>query len=275
MPEESTAPDLVELVRKQLDAVNRGDADALATFAATDVVYDTSPSGFGVYEGQEAVGAFVEGYWGLFDELRFELEEVVDLGNGVTFSVNRQHARPVGSTALVQTREAHVTEWAEGKVKRVTVYIDVDEARAAAERLAEERGQAMSESLDLVRSIYGAWERGEFDSADWAHPEIEYVSADGPDPGSWTGLAEMAANFRAWLGLWEEFRLTADEYRQFGAENVIVLDHYSGRGKTSGLDLGQIQASGAWVFDIRHGKVTRMIRYMDRDNALADLGLAE
>jgi ketosteroid isomerase-like protein len=139
MPEESTAPDLVELVRKQLDAVNRGDADALATFAATDVVYDTSPSGFGVYEGQEAVGAFVEGYWGLFDELRFELEEVVDLGNGVTFSVNRQHARPVGSTALVQTREAHVTEWAEGKVKRVTVYIDVDEARAAAERLAEEQ----------------------------------------------------------------------------------------------------------------------------------------
>jgi hypothetical protein len=29
--------------------------------------------------------------------------------------------------------------WAEGRVKRVTVYIDVDEARAAAERLAEER----------------------------------------------------------------------------------------------------------------------------------------
>ena len=72
----------------------------------------------------------------------------------------------------------------------------------------------MSENLDLVRSIYADWERGEFDSADWAHPEIEYVSADGPDPGAWTGLAEMAENFRGWLGLWEEFRLTADEYRQ-------------------------------------------------------------
>jgi ketosteroid isomerase-like protein len=140
MPEESTTPDLVELVRKQLDAASRGDAAALATFVAPDVVYDTSPSGFGIYEGQEAVGTFIEGYWGLFDELRFELEEVVDLGNGVTFAVNRQHARPVGSTAHVQTREAHITEWAEGKIKRVTVYIDVDEARAAAERLAEERG---------------------------------------------------------------------------------------------------------------------------------------
>jgi hypothetical protein len=28
----------------------------------------------------------------------------------------------------------------EGRVVRVTVYIDIDEARAAAERLAEERG---------------------------------------------------------------------------------------------------------------------------------------
>ena len=133
----------------------------------------------------------------------------------------------------------------------------------------------MSENLDLVRSIYGDWERGEFDSAEWAHPEIEYVLADGPDAGAWRGLAEMAENFRATLGLWKGFRLTADEYRQFGAENVIVLDHLSGRGKTSGLDLGRIQAGGAWIFHIREGKVTRMIRYMNRDRALADLGLEE
>ena len=96
----------------------------------------------------------------------------------------------------------------------------------------------MSENLDLVRSIYAAWERGEFDSADWAHPEIEYVSADGPDPGAWTGPAEMAENFRAWLGLWQEFRLTADEYRQFGTENVIVLDHVSGPAKRAGWTSG-------------------------------------
>ena len=139
MPEEPTTPDLAELARQQIEAVNRRDADALVSFARADVVYDTSPSGMGTYEGHAAVRAFIQGYWELFEELSFELEELLDLGNGVTFSVNRQHARPVGSTAYVQTREAHVTEWVDGTIARVTVYNDIDDGRASAERLAASR----------------------------------------------------------------------------------------------------------------------------------------
>jgi hypothetical protein len=47
---------------------------------------------------------------------------------------------PVGSTAYVRTREAHVVESVEGMVVRLTVYSDIDEGRAAAERLAASRG---------------------------------------------------------------------------------------------------------------------------------------
>jgi ketosteroid isomerase-like protein len=131
-----------------------------------------------------------------------------------------------------------------------------------------------SSNLDLVRSIYAAWERGDYRSAEWAHPEIEYVVADGPSPGTWTGLRGMAEGARTYLDAWERFRQEADTYRELDVERVLVLIHRSGRGKVSGLELGQMRAQGAHVFHVRDGTVIRLVVYWDRDRALADLGLA-
>jgi ketosteroid isomerase-like protein len=129
-------------------------------------------------------------------------------------------------------------------------------------------------NLDLVRSIFVAWERGDFSSADWAHPEVEFVIADGPAPGTWTGLAGMAQGEREFLSAWEEHRVEAEEYRELDDERVLVLVDYSGRGKTSGLEVGQMRAKGAGLFHVRGGKVTGLVVYFDRERALADLGLA-
>ena len=132
----------------------------------------------------------------------------------------------------------------------------------------------MSENLDLVRSICAAWARGDFSSAEWAHPEMEFVIVDGPSPGSWTGLAGMTEGFSDWLSAWEAYRVEADEYRELDDERVLALLRNIGRGKTSGLELGQLRSNGAGVFHVRGGKVTRYVIYWDRERALADLGLA-
>ena len=131
----------------------------------------------------------------------------------------------------------------------------------------------MSENLDLVRAIYADWERGDFSRGDWAHPEIEYVYADGPEPGRWIGLADMADAWRVRLSAWEDFRFVVDEYREIDNERVLVLIGGSGRFKTSGLSVDKVGGVGAHVFDVRDGKVTRLTAYWDRDRALADLGL--
>ena len=43
------------------------------------------------------------------------------------------------------------------------------------------------QNVEVARSIFAAWERGDYSSTEWAHPEIEYVIADGPEPGSGKG----------------------------------------------------------------------------------------
>ena len=133
----------------------------------------------------------------------------------------------------------------------------------------------MSENLDLVRSIFADWERGDFSSVEWADPEIELVIAAGPTPGRWTGLPKIADAWRGFLSTWDDARVTVDDYRELDVERVLVFLHYSGRGKTSGLELGQIGSKVACLFHLRGGKVTKLILYRDREGALADLGLEE
>ncbi|TMK97608.1 MAG: nuclear transport factor 2 family protein [Actinobacteria bacterium] len=131
----------------------------------------------------------------------------------------------------------------------------------------------MSVNVDLVRSIYAAWERGDFSSADWADPEIEYVVADGTEPGVWKGIPAMSATWRETLRVWEDVHTEVDEYRELDDERVFALLSWSGRGRTSGFDLADVPWRGANVVHIRDGKVTRLVLYWDRERALADLGL--
>ncbi len=131
----------------------------------------------------------------------------------------------------------------------------------------------MSANLDLVRSSYAALEQGDWSFNEWTDPEMEYVFVDGPSPARYKGRARAAEGLRDFLGAWQGLRLEVDEYRELDDERLLVLGHFAGRGKTSGIELGAIATQWANVVDIRDGLVKRVVAYFDRDRAFADLGL--
>jgi hypothetical protein len=83
----------------------------------------------------------------------------------------------------------------------------------------------------------------------------------------------MEEGARHFLSGWAELCTLADEYRELDDERVLVLVHHRGRGKTSGLEIEQIERGNALLFQLRDGKVTKHVVYFERDRALADLGL--
>ena len=140
MPEKSTTTDLEQRIREWVEAVNRRDWDGYFKIFSPDVIWDTSALGMGVFEGRDSIRTGFEDYLEAFEEYEVRLDEFHDLGNGVTLFVAFDRARPKGSSAFLEDRFADLAIWADGLIERATTYTDIDQARADAERLAEERG---------------------------------------------------------------------------------------------------------------------------------------
>jgi len=83
----------------------------------------------------------------------------------------------------------------------------------------------------------------------------------------------MAKGWGEFLRAWDDLRAEPEEYRELDSERVLVLVRNTGRGKASGVDVGEIHSKAANLFHVNDGKVTKIILYWDRENALVDLGL--
>ena len=141
MLEEATTPDIVELTRLAFEAANRRDLDAVISFYASDAVFEGRMGGDN-FEGRVAIRSFLEDWFGAYEELELKLEDVRDLGSGVVFAVVFQEGVLAGSAGHghVWQREGWVFLWERGLIARhAALDTDIDEARAAAEALAESR----------------------------------------------------------------------------------------------------------------------------------------
>ena len=70
---------------------------------------------------------------------------------------------------------------------------------------------------------------------------------------------------------WDYFHVTPERYLE-GDGLVLVLGRLEGRGRGSGAT---VDSALGMAFDLHDGTITRIRGYLDRDEALAAVGLAE
>lgn len=131
------------------------------------------------------------------------------------------------------------------------------------------------ENVDLVRSVYEAYDRGDSTAVFAAYdPDIEWhvrglASAElGFDP-VYVGHDGVRAFWRLWLSAWETTSFEYDEFIDAG-EHVVVVQSQRNRGRTSGIELEWNSYAQVWT--IREAKVMRVEFLRTRAEALAAVG---
>jgi ketosteroid isomerase-like protein len=113
----------VELVREIIDALNRGDVDAMLARLHPDFEWrplETSPVAR-VYRGQEQVRRYVEDWLSTFDSLRLDLQGPTEAGDRVV-AVVHGHARGRASGVELDSRFCQVWTLRRGTAIRMEEY---------------------------------------------------------------------------------------------------------------------------------------------------------
>jgi ketosteroid isomerase-like protein len=127
------------------------------------------------------------------------------------------------------------------------------------------------ENVDLIRSIYDGWVRGEM-GLDKFDPDISMVeSQEIPGAASVRGLDAVRRYIESFARYWDDIRFEAHDYIDCG-DQVVVTARLVGRGKTSGVD---VTRTWTYVWTVRGHRALRMVGYAEREQALKAVGRAE
>jgi hypothetical protein len=106
------------------------------------------------------------------------------------------------------------------------------------------------------------------------HPDIEIVWSRWISPVTTKGVGEAVKLFRdEVLSTLEAATFETEEIRDVDTDRVLVLGHYTGHGKLSGIDVGTLGREAA-LFHVHRGRVTKLVLSTKAD-ALNALGLSE
>ena len=128
------------------------------------------------------------------------------------------------------------------------------------------------ENVEIVRRMYEAYLSGDFETAfTLIDPDVMFDGSIRPEGKVYRGHQELTEALRTWTGTWEAFRMELLELID-ASDDVIAVEHHSGRGRGSGLPLSQVYFS---LFTVEDAKITRMVWFQSRAEALAATGRSE
>ena len=133
----------IELAKRALDAFNSGDVEKMIELADEALewrpAFGGATGGATAYHGHDGFREYWRGTQEIFDHFRFEPEQFIDDGNSLVV-IGRGSGRAKGSGIEIDQPFAMLWKIRGGKAVFGQTFTDPDEARAAAERLAQERG---------------------------------------------------------------------------------------------------------------------------------------
>ena len=124
----------LESVRRGLDAFNAGDAERFSELATEDFAWAPALPGTvagGLYVGRDGIARYFAEVAETWERLTLECSELRE-GAGVVVMLGRAVGRGVGSGADVETPFGFVAEFRDGRLAKVTAFLDHGETLAAA-----------------------------------------------------------------------------------------------------------------------------------------------
>jgi ketosteroid isomerase-like protein len=124
----------VEIVRGHIEAWSAEDAPSALSFLDPYVVADVSRTGGidSAFYGREAIAEFFRRFAGTFEDYRWEIERVTDLGGGAILVVAVESGRGKGGHVSVDRPIAVLYTVIDGKIARITLFHSEQEALEAA-----------------------------------------------------------------------------------------------------------------------------------------------
>ena len=129
------------------------------------------------------------------------------------------------------------------------------------------------ENVEIVRRVYEAANRGDFDTADSClHPEIEFHTyAESPEAGVYRGKQAVRTYNQGLFEQFESIRFEIEELADAGDRVVIVTtQHAVPKGGKQEIDIQVVE-----VWAVRDGLLAERRSYSAKDEALEAAGLSE